>query len=66
MDFGQVERKCSDEQSNEELMEIACEQIRKSYQSRQGSTLVLHNVSFQVVAQEFLLAADSQRNLIHR
>lgn len=47
-------------------MEIACEQIRKSYQSRQGSTLVLHNVSFQVVAQEFLLAADSQRNLIHR
>jgi NitT/TauT family transport system ATP-binding protein len=35
-------------------MEIACQQIRKSYQSRQGSTLALHNITFQVAAQEFV------------
>jgi ABC-type nitrate/sulfonate/bicarbonate transport system ATPase subunit len=46
--------KRSSEQSDKGLMEIACEQIRKSYQSRQGSTLALHNVSFQVAAQEFV------------
>jgi NitT/TauT family transport system ATP-binding protein len=35
-------------------MEITCQQIQKSYQSRQGSTLALHNISFQVAAHEFL------------
>lgn len=35
-------------------MEITCQQIRKSYQNRQGGTLALHNISFQVVAQEFV------------
>lgn len=35
-------------------MEITCQQIRKSYQSRQGSTLALHNISFAVAAQEFV------------
>lgn len=35
-------------------MKIACQEIRKSYQSRQGSTLALHNLSFQVAAQEFV------------
>jgi hypothetical protein len=32
------------------MMGIACQQLRKSYHSRQGSTLALHNVSFQVAA----------------
>ncbi|MEZ4726594.1 MAG: ABC transporter ATP-binding protein [Caldilineaceae bacterium] len=35
-------------------MEITCQQIQKSYQRHQGSTLALHNISFQVAAHEFL------------
>lgn len=35
-------------------MNITCQHIQKSYQSRQGSTLALHNISFVVAAQEFV------------
>lgn len=40
-------------------MEIACQQIRKSYRSRQGNTLALQNISFQVAAEEFVCIVGS-------